>query len=310
MKNPGYIVVGVDGSPSSLDALHWAMGHADLTGAGVRAVLAWEYPRLSGVDPLTAHVDWPANARQTLDAALEKTVDVYTADVSSAAVEGHPAQVLLDASVGAATARLRQQRPRRLQRDAARLGAGAHHHQRHVPRPGNEPRLLFAECFVAVSQLRPGSGNFVAGGVLPIAGALFGHGPVGRSFPYSSGSGRGGPRLVARHVSGHAAHRVPAQCLRRGDGNTSGPPARMVTGSARVCRADDIVDRGVGIGPDNAGNAVPHPTWTGQAGGSFLRQERGAPIGPVDVITVWQSNVLNPTSPSKKRPSPPRQTEP
>jgi nucleotide-binding universal stress UspA family protein len=77
------------------------MGHADLTGAGVRAVLAWQYPLLSGVDPLTAHVDWPANAQQTLDAALEKTVDVYTADVSSAAVEGHPAQVLLDASVGA-----------------------------------------------------------------------------------------------------------------------------------------------------------------------------------------------------------------
>ena len=101
MKNPGYIVVGVDGSPSSLEALHWAVGHAALTGAGVRAVLAWEYPRLSGVDPLTAHVDWPAKAQQTLDAALEKTVDVYTADVSSAAVEGHPAQVLLDASVGA-----------------------------------------------------------------------------------------------------------------------------------------------------------------------------------------------------------------
>ena len=101
MKNPGYIVVGVDGSPSSLDALHWAVCQAALTGAGVRAVIAWEYPLLSGVDPMTAHVDWPANARQTLDAALEKTVDVYTADVSSAAVEGHPAQVLLDASVGA-----------------------------------------------------------------------------------------------------------------------------------------------------------------------------------------------------------------
>jgi len=80
------------GSPSSLDALHWAV---------VRAVIAWESPLLYGVDPMTAHVDWPAKAQQTLDAALEKTVDVYTADVSSAAVAGHPAQVLLDASVGA-----------------------------------------------------------------------------------------------------------------------------------------------------------------------------------------------------------------
>ena len=101
MKNPGYIVVGVDGSPSSLDALRWAVDQAALTGAGVRAVIAWEYPPLSGVDPMTAHVAWPAKSQQTLDAALEKTVDVCTVDVSSAAVEGRPAQVLLDASVGA-----------------------------------------------------------------------------------------------------------------------------------------------------------------------------------------------------------------
>ena len=101
MKNPGYIVIGVDGSPSSLDALHWAVDQAALTGAGIRAVIAWEYPPLSGVDPMTANVDWPAKSQQTLDAALEKTVDVYAVDVSSAAVEGHPAQVLLDASVGA-----------------------------------------------------------------------------------------------------------------------------------------------------------------------------------------------------------------
>ena len=116
--------------------------------------------------------------------------------------------------------------------------------------------------------------------------------------------------IGARQVSGHAAHRAPAQCLRRGDGSTSGPPARTVTGSARVCRTDDTVDLGVGIGPDNAGNAVPPPTSTAQAGGSFIRLERGAPIGPVDVITAWPSNVLNPTSPSTKRPRPPRQTEP
>jgi len=101
MKNPGFIVVGVDGSPSSLDALHWAVDHAELTGTGVRAVIAWGYPPLSGVDPMTAYVDWPAKSQQTLDAALDKTVDMYTVDVSSAAVEGHPAQVLLDASVGA-----------------------------------------------------------------------------------------------------------------------------------------------------------------------------------------------------------------
>ena len=101
MKNPGYIVVGVDGSPSSLDALQWAVGQAAFTGAGVRAVIAWEYPPLSGVDPLTARVDWPAKAQQIIDAGLEKAVDTYSTKVSSAALEGHPAQVLLEASVGA-----------------------------------------------------------------------------------------------------------------------------------------------------------------------------------------------------------------
>lgn len=101
MKSPGYIVVGVDGSPSSLDALQWAVGQGAITGASVRAVIAWEYPPLSGVDPMTAHVDWPTKARQTIDAELEKAVDTYSTKVSSAALEGHPAQVLLEASVGA-----------------------------------------------------------------------------------------------------------------------------------------------------------------------------------------------------------------
>jgi hypothetical protein len=53
MKTPGHIVVGVDGSPSSLDALTWAVGQGALTGADVQAVIAWEYPPLSGVDPMT-----------------------------------------------------------------------------------------------------------------------------------------------------------------------------------------------------------------------------------------------------------------
>ena len=101
MKNPGYIVVGVDGSPSSLDALQWAVGQAALTGAGVRAVIAWEYPPLSGVNPMTTHVDWPTKAQQTIDAAMDKAVHIDNVTVSSVVIAGHPAQVLLDASVGA-----------------------------------------------------------------------------------------------------------------------------------------------------------------------------------------------------------------
>ena len=38
------IVAGVDGSPSSLAALRWAVRQARLTGATVDAVIAWRYP--------------------------------------------------------------------------------------------------------------------------------------------------------------------------------------------------------------------------------------------------------------------------
>jgi|SRR5664280_166564 len=141
-------------------------------------------------------------------------------------------------------------------------------------------------------------------------GAFSGQGPVGRSFPHGSGSGRGGPRLGARQVGGHAAHWAPAQCLRSGDDNTSGLPARTVTGSARGCRAYETVDLGVGIGPETAGIAVPHPSSTAQAGGSSNKLEPGAPIEPVDVITVWLNNVLNPASTSTNRPRPARKSQP
>jgi nucleotide-binding universal stress UspA family protein len=101
MKTPGHIVVGVDGSPSSLDALTWAVGQGALTGADVQAVIAWDYPPLSGVDPMTTHVDWRTKAQQTIDTAVGRAPGVDSVKVSSAVIAGNPAQVLLDASVGA-----------------------------------------------------------------------------------------------------------------------------------------------------------------------------------------------------------------
>jgi hypothetical protein len=42
------IVAGIDGPPSSLSALRWAIGQAGLTGAAVDAVIAWHYPASEG----------------------------------------------------------------------------------------------------------------------------------------------------------------------------------------------------------------------------------------------------------------------
>jgi nucleotide-binding universal stress UspA family protein len=40
----GVIVVGVDGSDGSKDALHWAAAQAALTGSTLRAVASWRWP--------------------------------------------------------------------------------------------------------------------------------------------------------------------------------------------------------------------------------------------------------------------------
>src|ERR1700712_2242201 len=61
----GRIVVGVDGSPTSLAALRFAHRQAQLTGAELHAVTTWTYP-LSFDDPVDP-TDWQANAETILE---------------------------------------------------------------------------------------------------------------------------------------------------------------------------------------------------------------------------------------------------
>ena len=101
------IVVGVDGSPSSRSALRWAVRQAALTGGTVDVVMAWHLPmvlRTSAWAPI--YVDEGASveqaARETLDAVIREEVDPASRDrVTSRVAEGHPAQVLIDATAGA-----------------------------------------------------------------------------------------------------------------------------------------------------------------------------------------------------------------
>ncbi|WP_372348511.1 universal stress protein [Streptomyces sp. KL116D] len=44
-ENVGRIVAGVDGSPASVLSLRWALRQAEMTGAVVEAVTAWDIPR-------------------------------------------------------------------------------------------------------------------------------------------------------------------------------------------------------------------------------------------------------------------------
>ena len=103
------IVVGVDGSNSAQEALHFAVQEARLRGAGVRAVmgvylLTMAYGGMSGWGPGGAGLDpdgvggtcagdvgqGSRRARRTADVEVERVVDF-----------GQPAQVLIDEARGA-----------------------------------------------------------------------------------------------------------------------------------------------------------------------------------------------------------------
>jgi len=95
------IVVGVDGSPSSIHALEWAIRQAGLTGAVVDAVHAWQYPSSYGW-AIADDTDYRGLAADELDKAIVEARHVNEAvEIRPQVVEQNAAQALLDASKGA-----------------------------------------------------------------------------------------------------------------------------------------------------------------------------------------------------------------
>jgi nucleotide-binding universal stress UspA family protein len=97
----GRIVVGVDGSDSSKDALLWAKTQADLTGSELVAVTAWSYPTaayptLAGYVPMGDSIDLERESRQALETVVKETLGEVP--VSLLVIEGHPANAILDAA--------------------------------------------------------------------------------------------------------------------------------------------------------------------------------------------------------------------
>lgn len=96
------IVVGVDGSESSKQALRWAIRQAELTGGSVDAVTAWHYPSTYGLAPVADGADLEGDAKQILTEALAEVSDLAPeVRVEPLIAEGHPATVLLQAAKGA-----------------------------------------------------------------------------------------------------------------------------------------------------------------------------------------------------------------
>lgn len=95
------IVVGVDGSPASLDALRWATKQAELTHSDLEAIITWHIPNQYGNDVYQAAFDWEEIAQQTLETAIKGFAGDSPWPGKQTVIQGHPAHVLVDASAGA-----------------------------------------------------------------------------------------------------------------------------------------------------------------------------------------------------------------
>ena len=95
----GKIVIGVDGSASSQQALRWAARQARLTGDELHAVSVWDYPTGALV---LEDIDWFGITSKTLDDAVTASLHPDEADrVQRSVLRGYPARVLLDAAAEA-----------------------------------------------------------------------------------------------------------------------------------------------------------------------------------------------------------------
>ena len=102
-RRRGRIVVGVDGSPSSIKALQWALGQAEATGATIEAVHSWDVPvNYGAVAVMMPSEEFVRGARAALDEAIEEaTGGESVVPIERLVVEGHAAGVLLERSEGA-----------------------------------------------------------------------------------------------------------------------------------------------------------------------------------------------------------------
>jgi nucleotide-binding universal stress UspA family protein len=96
------IVVGVDGSAPSKAALAWAISQANLTGALVEAVIAWEAPAFAGYPNVMPDTDWEELATRVLsDAVADVTGNAGPVRIKDKIMKGNAAQVLVEESAGA-----------------------------------------------------------------------------------------------------------------------------------------------------------------------------------------------------------------
>ena len=99
-----FILVGVDGSPCSKEALRWAAQEAALRGAVVDAVITWNIPSMaySYPVPMVGAFDLEPESKKTVrDTISEVLGEKPAVEVRESVVEGRAGPVLVELSEGA-----------------------------------------------------------------------------------------------------------------------------------------------------------------------------------------------------------------
>ncbi|WP_329126341.1 universal stress protein [Streptomyces sp. NBC_01465] len=104
-SKPRPVVVGVDGSTCSQQALRWGLAQAGLTGSTIEAVAAWQYPEVYGytygwVPSMPEGGVFAKAAERALQETVANVRDQLDrpAAVTLRVAEGHPVKVLMDAA--------------------------------------------------------------------------------------------------------------------------------------------------------------------------------------------------------------------
>ena len=96
---PDRIVVGVDGSPNSIDALVWAVRQASTTGANVEAVMCWHDPPSNGMEISVLDADWAVGAGAALKPALEQVPRAVQVRIPPTIAYGRATEILVARSM-------------------------------------------------------------------------------------------------------------------------------------------------------------------------------------------------------------------
>jgi nucleotide-binding universal stress UspA family protein len=91
------LVVGIDGSACSREALKWAEGYAKATSTSITLVTAWHWPMSYGVPVAYEGFDPEEDSRKVLEAAAAD-LSLPSSRVSKLVEQGQPGDVLIHAA--------------------------------------------------------------------------------------------------------------------------------------------------------------------------------------------------------------------